>query len=389
VKPIDVPETALDRQVLRSTRGFFDGRSKALVVGLGLGFITVVGVLDFLTGPSLSLSLLYLMPIGLVTWNLGRRWGAVSVVVATAAGVVSDVLSAPSTGQLDPVPYWNAIVRFAVFLAFAMLLDTLRAIIDAQWERVERESERSMDLREMNDVKDTLLHAVSHDLKGPLAGIIGAMQTIRRDDDLHLTVAERESLYQVIEQSGRKMNRLIDDLLDLDRIDRGKLHPKRKPTDVGDLARRVVAENPALEGHPVRIDADRVLVDVDPGKVERVIDNLLTNAAKHTPPGTAVKVIVDGLPNGVLLVVEDDGPGVPEEMRDVLFEPFRQGEGSSGRGMGIGLSLVRRFAELHGGAATIEEGGSGGARFVVTFPGDVSDAPDAGSPPAEPTLQAV
>jgi signal transduction histidine kinase len=389
VKPIDAPETALDRQVLRSTRGFFDGRSKALVVGLGLGFITVVGVLDFLTGPSLSLSLLYLMPIGLVTWNLGRRWGAVSVVVATAAGVVSDVLSAPSTGQLDPVPYWNAIVRFAVFLAFAMLLDTLRAIIDAQWERVERESERSMGLREMNDVKDTLLHAVSHDLKGPLAGIIGAMQTIRRDDDLHLTIAERESLYQVIEQSGRKMNRLIDDLLDLDRIDRGKLHPKRKPTDVGELARRVVAENPALEGHPVRIDADRVLVDVDPGKVERVIDNLLTNAAKHTPPGTAVKVNVDGLPNGVLLVVEDDGPGVPEEMRDVLFEPFRQGEGSSGRGMGIGLSLVRRFAELHGGAARIEEGESGGARFVVTFPGDVSDAPDAGSPPAEPTLQAV
>jgi signal transduction histidine kinase len=389
VKPIDVPETALDRQVLRSTRGFFDGRSKALVVGLGLGFITVVGVLDFLTGPSLSLSLLYLMPIGLVTWNLGRRWGAVSVVVATAAGVISDVLSAPSTGQLDPVPYWNAIVRFAVFLAFAMLLDTLRAIIDAQWERVERESERSMGLREMNDVKDTLLHAVSHDLKGPLAGIIGAMQTIRRDDDLHLTIAERESLYQVIEQSGRKMNRLIDDLLDLDRIDRGKLHPKRKPTDVGEVARRVVAENPALEGHPVRIDADRVLVNVDPGKVERVIDNLLTNAAKHTPPGTAVKVNVDGLPNGVLLVVEDDGPGVPEEMRDVLFEPFRQGEGSSGRGMGIGLSLVRRFAELHGGAARIEEGESGGARFVVTFPGDVSDVPDAGSPPAEPTLQAV
>ena len=211
--------------MLRSTKGFFDGKSPMLVAVLGLAFIAVVSVLDYLTGPQLSLSLLYLMPIGLVTWNLGRRWGAVAVVVTTIAALVSDVLSSPTTSTTDPVPYWNGIVRFAVFLAAAMLLDTLRSIIDDQWGLVEREAGRSSDLREMNDVKDTLLHAVSHDLKGPLAGILGAMQTIRRDEELHLTDDEREALYQVIEHSGRKMNRLIDDLLDLDRIDRGKVHP--------------------------------------------------------------------------------------------------------------------------------------------------------------------
>ena len=183
---------ALDRRVLRSTEGFFDGKSTLLVAVLGLAFIAVVSVLDYLTGPQLSLSLLYLMPIGLVTWNLGRRWGAVAVVVSTAAGIVSDVLSSPSTNTTDPVPYWNGIVRFAVFLAAAMLLDTLRSIIDAQWGLVEAEADRSTGLRELNDVKDTLLHAVSHDLKGPLAGIIGAMQTIRRDEELHLTDDERE-----------------------------------------------------------------------------------------------------------------------------------------------------------------------------------------------------
>ena len=86
-------------------------------------------------------------------------------------------------------------------------------------------------------MKDTLLHAVSHDLKGPLAGILGAMQTIRRDDELHLTADEREALYEVIEHSGRKMNRLIDDLLDLDRIDRGKVHPqRRRPTSASSRA---------------------------------------------------------------------------------------------------------------------------------------------------------
>ena len=380
----------LDRRVLRSTEGFFDGKSPLLVAVLGLAFITVVSVLDYLTGPQLSLSLLYLMPIGLVTWNLGRRWGAVAVVVSTAAALVSDVLSSPSTSTTDPVPYWNGIVRFAVFLAAAMLLDTLRSIIDAQWGLVEAEADRSTGLRELNDVKDTLLHAVSHDLKGPLAGIIGAMQTIRRDEELHLTEDEREALYQVIEHSGRKMNRLIDDLLDLDRIDRGKLHPQREPTDVGALARRVVGDTAQIIDHPVRVRADAVLVNVDPGKVERVVENLLVNAVRHTPPGTAVLVDVAAHGDGVELVVEDHGPGVPDDLKTLLFEPFRQGETSSAGGMGIGLSLVQRFAELHGGSAHVDDAAGGGARFVVTLPGEVTPIAKASDGVVdEPQLHAV
>ncbi len=381
---------ALDRRVLRSTEGFFDGKSPLLVAVLGLAFIAVVSVLDYLTGPQLSLSLLYLMPIGLVTWNLGRRWGAVAVVVSTAAGIVSDVLSSPSVSTTDPVPYWNGIVRFAVFLAAAMLLDTLRSIIDAQWGLVEAETDRSTGLRELNDVKDTLLHAVSHDLKGPLAGIIGAMQTIRRDEELHLTDDEREALYQVIEHSGRKMNRLIDDLLDLDRIDRGKLHPQREPTDVGALARRVVGDTAQIIDHPVRVRADAVLVNVDPGKVERVVENLLVNAVRHTPPGTAVLVDVAANADGVEVVVEDHGPGVPDELKTLLFEPFRQGEPSSSGGMGIGLSLVQRFAELHGGSAHVDDATGGGARFVVTLPGEVTPiAKPSDGVVDEPQLHAV
>lgn len=389
MEPTDTTGLVIDRRALRSTKGFFDGKSPLLVAVLGLAFIAVVSVLDYLTGLQFSLSLLYLMPIGLVTWNLGRRWGAVAVVVSTVAGLVSDVLSSPATSTTDPVPYWNGIVRFAVFLAAVMLLDTLRSIIDAQWGLVEQEAGRSSDLRELNDVKDTLLHAVSHDLKGPLAGILGAMQTIRRDDELHLTDDEREALHQVIEHSGRKMNRLIDDLLDLDRIDRGKVHPRRKPTDVGALARRVVADTEQLKTHPVRVRADAVLVDVDPGKVERVIENLLVNAARHTPAGTAVVVEVTASRDGIGLVVEDDGPGVPDELKLVLFEPFRQAETASGRGMGIGLSLVQRFAELHGGSAHVEDGKTGGARFVVSLPGEVTPIAAPEDAPAEPQLHAV
>jgi hypothetical protein len=101
----------VNRQVIGSARGFFDGRSTVLVAVVGLAFIAVVGVLDYLTGPQLSLSLLYLMPIGLVTWNLGRRWGAASVVVATVMSIAADVTSDMSAQPTDPVLYWNALVR--------------------------------------------------------------------------------------------------------------------------------------------------------------------------------------------------------------------------------------------------------------------------------------
>lgn len=355
---------------MAGTEGFFDGKSPALVYGLAFAFVAAVGVLNFVAGPRLSLAIFYLMPVGLVTWNIGRRAGVASAIIVSTASVLGDVLSPRATH--DFIPYWNALARFAVFLVFALLLGQLREIIENQRERADREHAVSSDLRQLNDVKDTLLHAVSHDLKGPLAGIIGAMQTLRRGDELQLTHEEVESLYQMIEQSGRRMNRLVDDMLDLERIDRGQVQPEREATDVGELVRRIASEATGLETHPVRIDADPVLAFVDPAKVERIIENLLVNAARHTPAGTPVHVGVRAGAGGITVVIEDEGSGVPDDLKTVLFDPFRQGPTAAGRGVGIGLSLVKRFAELHGGSAVVEDRDGGGARFVITLPGPVS-----------------
>jgi two-component system, OmpR family, sensor histidine kinase KdpD len=253
------------------------------------------------------------------------------------------------------------------------MLSTLKHLIVTQRLRIARQTEVSDDLREMNEVKDTLLHAVSHDLKGPLAGVLGALQTIRRADELGLSAAEIEELYKVIEGAGTKANKLVEDLLDLDRLDRGQLQPERRPTDVGDLARRIVRETSTMAGHPVRVEADDVLVGVDPGKVERIVENLIGNAGKHTPPGTPVRVQVRGNQDGIVVVIEDEGPGVPDSLKEQIFQPFEQADKSHG-GVGIGLSLVRRFAELHGGSAHVEDRPGGGSRFVVELPGAVAPA---------------
>jgi signal transduction histidine kinase len=289
--------------------------------------------------------------------------------MAAGAGLFSDLLTDPSSGL---IPYWNGLVRMGVFLILAALLATLKSSIELQREVAMHEHDVSEQLRDLNELKNTLLHAVSHDLKGPIAAVLGAVSTLRRGEQLQLTDEQRESLFEVIEMSGRKTNRLLNDLLDLDRIDRGLLHLDRQATDVGALANRVMRECEALAAHPVRVDADRVLVEVDPTMVERVIENLLVNAARHTPLGTPVRVNVRGRTDGIELSVEDEGPGIPDDLKLVLFDSFRQGPGSNGGGVGIGLSLVKRFAELHGGTARVEDHPGGGARFVVALPGRVT-----------------
>jgi len=346
---------------------FLSGRPPAYVLAVAVLFVVGVGAADSMIGPDVSIAPFYVLPILIATWNLGRAWGFLVAGLAAVAMQLADVRSV-ETNVL--VPSWNALVWYAVFLFVVWLLAIIRDHAKRQRSQLESQEEVSDDLRAQNDMKNTLLHAVSHDLKGPLAGILGAMQTIRRADQLQLTGVELNDLYGVIEQAGRKASRLVDDLLDLDRLRRGQLQPEREPTDVGELADRLALELPSLSGHPIRIESEPMLVDVDRAKVERIVENLLNNAARHTPAGTAVQVLVTERDKGVVVVVEDEGPGVPDDVKEEIFEPFRQGAAARG-GVGIGLSLVQRFAELHGGSARVEDRPGGGARFVVTLPGQV------------------
>ena len=356
------------RLLLRAER-FFAGKPRALVFLLGVGAVTLVAEVDHLVPPAISLALFYVVPVGLVTWYLGRRWGVVLVVFATVAGLVAELESTSGSGGL--VPFWNAGVRFALLLIVSLLLGTFRDSIEQQRRRADAERDVSDSLRELNSMKDTLLHAVSHDLKGPLAAILGSVGTLRRAEQLQLTREQRDGLHEAIDVSGRKMDRLVNDLLDMDRIDRGDLEPTREPTDVGELAKRVMRECEQIGAHPVRVDADPVLVEVDRSMVERIIENLLVNAGRHTPVATPVQISVRARADRVIITVEDEGPGVPDNLKETIFDPFRQGPGASGKGVGIGLSLVRRFAVLHGGSAEVEDAPGGGARFIVILPGEV------------------
>jgi len=224
-------------------------------------------------------------------------------------------------------------------------------------------------LRALDEMKNMFLDAVSHELRTPLAAVLGIGLTLQRRD-ISLSVEDWQDLVARLVANARKLERLLSDLLDLDRLARGIVQPNRQPTDVGALVRRVVENTELVGDHPVSIQIEPMVVPIDAAKVERILENLLANAARHTAAGTRVWVRAESNDGEILLVVDDEGSGVPEELRDAIFEPFRQGpqRAPHSPGVGIGLSLVARFAELHGGKAWVEDRPGGGASFRVLLP---------------------
>jgi len=239
-------------------------------------------------------------------------------------------------------------------------------------EAFKREREAAQRLRALDEMKNTFLEAVSHDLRTPLTSILGSALTLEQSK-LQLPPGDALDLVGRIAANARKLERLLADLLDLDRLQRGIVTPQRRPTDVESLVRRCVAEADREAGREITLDLEPLTVPVDAAKVERIVENLLSNAIRHTPASANIWVRAHAKEGGILLIVEDDGPGVPDGMLEAVFEPFRQAPGSASvhsPGVGVGLTLVRRFAELHGGRAWVEPREGGGSSFRVFLPSD-------------------
>jgi len=217
--------------------------------------------------------------------------------------------------------------------------------------------------KQVDELRDTILSAVSHELRTPLTSIVGFALTLK---ERALDSEMRESLLENLTVQARKLEHLLSDLLDLDRLRRGFVRPTFVETDLAQLVERVVA------GHAgdITLRAESARARVDPAKIERIVDNLIANAIRHTPQGTRVEVSVEPQDGGVLIGVDDDGPGVASHERAAIFEPFRRGADAGGTaGTGVGLSLVAQFVALHDGRVWVDENPGGGAGFRVYLPG--------------------
>jgi signal transduction histidine kinase len=310
-----------------------------------------------------------------------RQWTSLQVAPLATIAYVLPILRAPGNVAVNAT---TATVTIPVCVLVGESLAWLNGKLRTT-ERALRESERRYAeayeaehrlagrLREVDQMKDGFLQAVSHELRTPLAVVLGTALTLRRSAAV-LSEEERMEMTDALVSKARKLDGLVLDLLDVDRLARGVLRPSRRPTDVAALIRGVVDDLALDERHAVTLDLVPLVTPLDAPKVERIVEHLLANVDKHTPAGTSVIVRTRPADGGALITVEDTGPGVPADLRLSVFEPFSHGatRQEHAPGMAVGLALVARFAELHGGHAWVEARAGGGSVFHVLLPGDDS-----------------
>jgi two-component system, OmpR family, sensor histidine kinase KdpD len=226
-------------------------------------------------------------------------------------------------------------------------------------------------LRRADTVKTALLRAVSHDLRTPLTAITAAGEAIASPT---LSPQERADMAAVIQEEARRLSRLVDNLLDLSRLEAGSAEPRREWTSVEDLIRTAVGELAARpDDFSLSIDRELPLVRVDPVQMERAFVNVLENARRHSgghPVSVRARAVRGRVGERVIVRVVDRGPGIPPAQLERVFEPFyRAGTASGGhRGSGLGLAIARGFTEASSGTLHVESLPGQGASFVFELP---------------------
>jgi two-component system OmpR family sensor kinase len=247
----------------------------------------------------------------------------------------------------------------------AELAQTLNEMLSAL--SASREETEAMLTRQRRFVADA-----SHELRTPLTSVLANLELLADELTGEAGEAARSAL-----RSSQRMRRLVADLLLLARADvrthagegGGSEETPHRPTDLGDVLVEAAGElGPVAGEHDLSIEPGHAVVEGTRDDLHRLALNLMENAVRHTPPGTHIQATVASENGHARLIVADDGPGIPPDMRERIFERFVRGSGDHGGSFGLGLSIVRVVAESHGGTVRLESPPEGGARFVVELP---------------------
>ncbi len=223
-------------------------------------------------------------------------------------------------------------------------------------------------IEDQREEREALQAAVANEVRGPLSSILGLTLAMKHQDP---SSPEAKDLVRQLTANAKKLDRLVSDLLDIDRLANGTLVPNRRRTDLEALVRRVVDESKDLVDRHVTVETEHAVALLDPGRAEQIVESLLANADRRTVPGGSVWVKVGSDQGGVLITVADDGPEIPKDLRVAILKSLQDGPDSASPKGATGLSLLARLAEIHGGRTWVEERQGGGASFRVFLP----DAP--------------
>jgi two-component system, OmpR family, sensor histidine kinase KdpD len=336
---------------------------------IGVAVLTLIcWLLTPLTGYG-AISLIFLLGVLLAGMVLSR--GPVLLVAALSA-LSWNFLFIPPLFTLHIAKLEDALM-FATYFIIAITVGSLTAQLKAREHlaaqvQLAQESER---------LRKTLLDCVSHELKTPLAAIGAASQELSR---LAANIQDSQVLKELageIRAGSRRLNRVVDNLLDMNRLESGVIRPKREWCDVGELLQSAIdIERESIDGREIRLDVPKEipLALVDHTLIEQAVAKLLANAGTHTPARLPIEIDAEYANNHLVISVADRGPGIPPDATERLFEKFYRCDNRKTGGLGLGLSIARGLIEAHGGKLTVENRDGGGARFTIRLPVRVTDA---------------
>lgn len=334
--------------------------------------------------PVVSLGVVYLPAILLISIFWGLRLG---LLASVASAVAFNYFQLPPLHRLAIAAEenWIALIAFVIVaaisstvagLARAQALEAERrreqadralaelAALAEERDRMQAEMVEAEALRRSDELKTALLRSISHDLRTPLTSIIAGGAALGSPTT---TSEEREELSAAVVSEGERLSRLVENLLDMSRLEAGKAQPHSEPVDLAEVLEAARAAIGRAELVRLAIDPELPLVDADAAQLERAFANLLENAVRHGGgrPVLVKSMLLDGK---ITLRVVDQGPGIPESERQRIFEPFQHGEGGSGGGAGLGLAIAKGFVEANGGEITVDSVVGQGSSFVVAMP---------------------
>ena len=365
-----IKATANHEQHLSSPPSFAPLKEYIVAVLVVAVLNVVCWLLTPLTGYG-AISLIFLLGVLLAGMVLSR--GPVLLVAALSA-LSWNFLFIPPLFTLHIGKLEDALT-FATYFIIALTVGSLTAQLKAREHlaaqvQLAQESER---------LRKTLLDCVSHELKTPLAAIAAASQELSR---LAANIQDSQVLKELateIRDGSRRLNRVVDNLLDMNRLESGVIRPQREWCDVRELIQSAIdIEGESIDGREIRLDVpeETPFVLVDHTLIEQAIAKLLANAGSHTPARLPIEIDAEYANDHLVVSVADRGPGIPSEATERLFEKFYRGDNRKTGGLGLGLSIARGLIEAHGGKLTVENRDGGGARFTIRLPVRVTHVND-------------
>jgi two-component system sensor histidine kinase KdpD len=260
---------------------------------------------------------------------------------------------------------------FLLLLIF-FLIAIVNAVFTFRIRREERKTRERAARRNALKLYNTLFNSLSHELKTPIATVIGATEMLRDNDTL--SDANRKELLSQIDLAGNRLHRQVENLLSMSRLESGMITLNRDWCDMHELMHTVVqqAKDPCSHTIIIKDNENLPLFKLDIGLIQQALYNIVQNALLYTPDGSIINLSASTESNGCIITISDTGPGFPEDAISTLFDKFYRLPDTKAGGTGLGLSISKGFVEAHGGTITAENNAAGGAHFTLYIPAEAN-----------------